>query len=251
MLDPPDPLDRAHGVDAPALTPSLPVNRPPLDERGVAAVAARLDAWRGDPRAGAVLLAIVAVFAGVVWFRSGTESSAAADAARTPTGATTATVAPTTTTTTPSELVVHVAGAVARPGVVRLRPGARVVDALDAAGGAAPDADLDRLNLAAPLADGTRIAVPRIGEPAVPLDPSAPGAGADSPVGGAAPVGPLDLNAAGTTELETLPGIGPTLAAAIVEERERNGPFRSVDDLERVPGIGSGRLDALRDLVRV
>lgn len=226
-----------------------PVARPPAEVGPVARAAARVEAWRGDPRAGAIVLLVVAVFAGVVWFRSGTQTGATSAGVTTPTSAATESIPTTTAAADPTELVVHVAGAVARPGVVRLAPGARVVDALDAAGGAVPGADLDRLNLAAPLTDGVRVAVPRVGEPAVPLDPAAPGSGAGTADG--APSGPIDVNTAGEAELETLPGIGPTLAAAIVAERERNGPFRSVDDLERVRGIGSGRLDALRDLVRV
>ena len=239
-------LDPSETSDAGA-----PVARPPLEVRGLPALGARLHAWRGDPRVGAVVLALVAVFAGVVWFRTGSHPDGGADRgdAR-PAGLAAAAAPSTTSTSVATDLVVHVAGAVARPGVVRLRPDARVIDALDAAGGASPDADLDRLNLAAPLSDGTRVAVPRVGEPAVPLDPSAPGGGSATGGEGVAR-GPIDVNVATEAELETLPGIGPTLAAAIIAERERNGPFRSVDDLERVRGIGSGRLDALRDLVRV
>jgi competence protein ComEA len=236
----------------PLEVPAVPV-RPQLDGGARRELVARFDAWRGDPRAGVVVLVLVAVLAGALWFRSSVASSPArADEAAPAAGAAGVSSSSTTATSTTSttELVVHVAGAVTRPGVVRLPVGARVVDALDAAGGPTADADLDRLNLAAPLTDGTRVAVPQLGEPAVPLDPAAP-AGASGATGGVDATGPLDLNAATVEQLETLPGIGPTLAAAIVDERERNGPFRSVDDLERVRGIGTGRLDALRDLVRV
>ena len=104
--------------------------------------------------------------------------------------------------------------------------------------------------------DGARIAVPRLGEAPPALDPSAMTGGADpgaAPTGsdGSAPGGPIDVNSASADELETLPGIGPTLAAAIIDERERNGPYESVDDLNRVPGIGDGRLSQIRDLVTV
>jgi competence protein ComEA len=140
---------------------------------------------------------------------------------------------------------VHVVGAVRAPGVVDLGPDARVVDAIGAAGGATDDADLQRLNLAALVTDGQRIAVPRVGEP----DPAPALGDATAPADGA-PTGPVDLNTASAAQLETLPGIGPTLAAAIVAERGK-APFTSVDDLGRVRGIGDARLEQLRDLVTV
>ena len=139
----------------------------------------------------------------------------------------------------------HVVGAVRTPGVVELDSGARVRDALAAAGGPADDADVDRLNLAAPVTDGERVAVPRRGEP----DP-VPVAG-DATANGGAPSGPLDLNTATATDLETLPGIGPTLAEAIVRQREKMGRFQSVDDLKQVRGIGEGRFADIKELVRV
>ena len=151
------------------------------------------------------------------------------------------TPAPTTTAAQP--VVVHVAGAVAVPGVHRLPPGARVVDALDASGGLAPDADSSAINLAALLVDGSQVYVPRVGE----VPPPVPGAGgADAAAGGL-----VDLNAADVALLETLPGIGPATAAAIVDHRERHGPFASVEGLLEVRGIGEAKLAALRDLVRV
>lgn len=151
-----------------------------------------------------------------------------------------------------AEIVVHVAGEVRSPGVYVLSDGARVHDAIDRAGGPSAGADLDGLNLAAALADGQRLYVPAIGdlEPGEHL-PLIPAGGADAgPVGGE-PDGPVDLNRAGASELDLLPGVGPATAQAIVDDRERNGPFATVDDLERVPGIGPTKLDALRDLVRV
>jgi competence protein ComEA len=163
-----------------------------------------------------------------------------------------ATGAPRSTATTAAPgIVVHAAGAVVSPGVLSLPAGARVADLLTAAGGPAPDADLDRVNLAAPLADGQRVWFPRIGEVAPPPVPGeggpAPPAGGDGTAGGA----PVDLNTATVDQLEALPGIGPTIAAAIVEHRDRSGPFRSVDDLLDVAGIGPSRLEQLRELVTV
>lgn len=153
----------------------------------------------------------------------------------------------TTTTGGPAEVVVHAAGAVGRPGVYRLAAGSRVADLLDAAGGPAADADLDRLNLAAPLQDGDRVFVPAVGQdvPAVVAGGTQTGAGAE---GAAAPI---DLNSATLAELDTLPGIGPATAQAILDERERRGGFRTVEDLLDVRGIGEAKLAAIRDLVRV
>lgn len=200
----------------------------------------RLQQWRRDPRVGAAVVVVVLLAAFVVWIRSGTERGA--PPART--GVPVAAVPAPTTTTAPRALV-HVVGAVRAPGVVELDNGARVRDALAAAGGPADDADLDRLNLAAPVNDGERVAVPRLGEP----DP-VPVAG-DPTANDAAPSGPLDLNTATATDLETLPGIGPTLAEAIVRQREKMGRFQSVDDLKQVRGIGEGRFADIKELVRV
>ena len=154
-------------------------------------------------------------------------------------------------TTVPSSILVHVAGAVAQPGVYSLSPSARVADAVDAAGRAVADADLDGLNLAATLADGQRVYVPRLGE----VDPAAVPSGAPAVTarGDAIPPpsGPVDINVATAVELEALPGVGPATAAAIVDDRARNGPFASVDDLDRVSGIGPAKLAALRGLVTV
>ena len=151
-----------------------------------------------------------------------------------------------TTTAVPAELTVHVAGAVAAPGVYVLPAGARVVDAIAAAGGALPDGDPDALNLAAPVADGDRIAVGTAGAPT-----AVGGGGISHAVAGSAPAGPLDVNTASAEQLDALPGVGPATAAAIVAHREANGPFASVDDLEEVRGIGPAKLDALRGLVTV
>jgi competence protein ComEA len=156
-----------------------------------------------------------------------------------------------TSSTAAVELVVHAAGAVAAPGVHRLPAGSRVADLLAAAGGALPDAELDRVNLAAPLADGAQVWFPRVGEPAPPAVGGGTAPADDAPVGTSTGTGPVDLNTATPEELDTLPGVGPATAAAIIEHRERNGPFRSVEELLEVPGIGDAKLAQLRDLVRV
>jgi competence protein ComEA len=154
-----------------------------------------------------------------------------------------ASVASSTTSTTTGVVVAHAAGAVNAPGVYRLDAGARVTDLIDAAGGPTPDADLDRLNLAALVADGERVYVPRVGEVVAATD--LPNAEAD------APAGPLDLNTASLAQLEELPGIGPATAQAIIDERDRRGGFTAVDQLLDVRGIGPAKLDAIRDLVTV
>ncbi|MEZ5406456.1 MAG: ComEA family DNA-binding protein [Acidimicrobiales bacterium] len=150
----------------------------------------------------------------------------------------------------PVDLVVHVAGAVIRPGIVHLAAGARVVDAIDAAGGAADGADLDQLNLAAPLGDGVQVRVPREGETLVaPISPAPAAPGGGGP--GAPAPAVVDLNRATAAELEQLPGIGPSLAAAIVTWRTEHGPFKRVDDLLDVPGIGPAKMTTLGDRVTV
>lgn len=149
---------------------------------------------------------------------------------------------PPTQTPTPTLVVVHVAGAVRSPGLIQTTAAARVADAIAAAGGAAPDAELDRINLAAPVADGQQIYVPVAGEA---LPPSA------SPAAGTDPTGPVDINTATAQQLDSLPGVGPTTAANIVAHRDANGPFANVSALEDVPGIGPAKLAQLRDLVTV
>lgn len=143
-------------------------------------------------------------------------------------------------------VIVHVAGAVRRPGVYEVAGTARVVDAVEAAGGATSRANLDSVNLARLLVDGEQIFIPRRGQT---------GGGADSartPGGGAsAPSGPVNVNSAGADRLQSLPGVGPATARAIIEHRQRNGPFASVDDLLEVPGIGPAKLEAMRGLVTV
>jgi competence protein ComEA len=143
--------------------------------------------------------------------------------------------APATSARTP--VVVDVEGAVRRPGLYRLSPGARVADAIAKAGGATRAADRAAVNLAAPLVDGGQVVVPRRGA-------SVPGA-----TDASAPDGPLSLNAATLDQLDALPGIGPVTAQKILDYRQAHGSFTSVDELDAVSGIGPARLETLRGLV--
>lgn len=170
-------------------------------------------------------------------------------------------------------VAVYVLGAVGRAGVVEVPVGTRLDAVLQRAGGAAADADLARLNLARPVVDGERLYVPRVGETTVPeaLGPDvgggtggggsgiggASGAAGAVGTGGAAGSGAaggdavVDLNTADQAALETLPGIGPALAARILAWRQEHGGFSSVEDLLEVSGIGDGRFAELRPRVRV
>ncbi|MFI8522837.1 helix-hairpin-helix domain-containing protein [Promicromonospora sukumoe] len=157
-------------------------------------------------------------------------------------------------------LLVHVVGEVARPGLVTLADGARVADAVEAAGGVTRKGDLTAVNLARTVVDGEQLYVPKPGEP-VPggagpggSGSAASGAGAGGAASGAAgggSGGTVDINTADAVGLEALPGVGPSIAQAIVEWRETNGAFASVDELDDVPGIGPATLDELRDSARV
>lgn len=161
----------------------------------------------------------------------------------------------------PAVVVVHVAGAVAVPGVVELPTGARVADALEAAGGAGSTADLGAVNLARLLVDGEQVYVPEVGERPVGAGPAGgAGGGAGAGPGGAsgtdpgaegAPSAPVNLNTASAAELDSLPGVGPAIAERILQWRELNGWFTSVDDLDEVSGIGPATLERLRPLVTV
>jgi len=142
-------------------------------------------------------------------------------------------------TRTPAHLVVYVSGAVLRPDVYTLPENSRLKDALLAAGGARPDADLNALNLAVALHDGQQVRVPVQGEPSPPADPAEQAAG------------PLNVNTASFAELDSLPGIGPAFAQRIVDDRQANGAYASVDELARVRGIGPALVERLRPLICV
>jgi competence protein ComEA len=147
------------------------------------------------------------------------------------------------------QVAVHVTGRVRRPGLVRLPAGSRVQDAVRAAGGATPGADLDAVNLARRLTDGEQIRVPAPGDPAPPPSPGGPGPGASGGPG-VTPSAPLDLNTATVEQLDTLPGVGEVTAGHIVAYRTAH-PFTTVEELLEVPGIGQRRYDQLKDLVTV
>jgi competence protein ComEA len=138
-----------------------------------------------------------------------------------------------------AEIVVHVAGEVSEPGLVRVPVSSRVADAVAAAGGATPDAALSAINLAAPLSDGTQVVVPAV---VIAGDPQS-----------AAPVddGRVRVNQADAAGLDDLPGVGPVLAERIVAYRDENGPFGSAEDLLDVPGIGESKLEAMRESIVV
>lgn len=187
-------------------------------------------------------------------------------------------------TATPAEIWVHISGQVANPGLYPMQPGQRVADVVLRAGGVLPDGDLSGLNLARRLTDEAQYHIPALGVAnsgapasadgraagysgnAAASNPPSPGSAAVS--GNTAPssggpasgggasgsstaAGPVNLNRAGAAELETLPGIGPVLAAAILRFRQDNGPFQTIDALENVPGIGPKTLQNLRPLITI
>jgi competence protein ComEA len=179
--------------------------------------------------AGVVVLAAAAVVGARYVLPAGTAAPLAA--------------APLTVPATPAAprsapVVVDVVGAILRPGLYRFRQGARVADAVARAGGATRGADLALVNLAAPLADGEQVVVPRRGQ-------ATEAAGGSS----AASTGPVHLNSATLEQLDGLPGVGPVTAQKILDYRQQHGAFGSVDELDAIPGIGPARLDQLHGLV--
>jgi competence protein ComEA len=142
-------------------------------------------------------------------------------------------------TTPASRLFVHVVGAVRRPGLYRLPEGSRVADAVTRAGGPTRKAQLELVNLAARIADGEQVVVPRRGAAVA----------VGGPGGTVATTGPVHLNTATLEQLDALPGIGPVTAQKILDYRQKHGAFGSVDELDAIPGIGPARLEQVRDLV--
>jgi competence protein ComEA len=147
--------------------------------------------------------------------------------------------------------LVHVAGAVRHPGVYRLRGGERIKDAVRRAGGAGHRADLNAINLAAKVADGQQVVVPRRGAATGASGAAAASSGEAAAGAGGAGQTPVSLNSATAEQLETLDGVGPATAQKILDWRQQHGGFRSIDDLSEVPGIGPKRLAALRPKVQL
>jgi competence protein ComEA len=159
----------------------------------------------------------------------------------------TATASPPTATPlptpTPSPLRVYVSGAVTNPDVYELPAESIIKDAIEAAGGATGEADLDRINLALSVADGQHIYVPKQGEENLPISSSAGSSGTASAKAG----GKININTASQSELETLPGIGPSRAQEIIENR----PYSSIEEIKKVPGIGEATFQKIKDLITV
>lgn len=223
---------------------------------------------RADPgRAGAIALAVIAALAVLITiFTLVRDHPAPVMSAKLPPVEKASTASPRSSATPGPDrpVVVSVVGLVHKPGLVTLNPGARIADALQAAGGAMDGADTIGLNMARPLGDGEQIVVglaPVSGQPAALGSSVTPGSSPSAKT--PAPTGPvkasgrpkagevLDLNTATVEQLDDLPGVGPVTAAAIVSWRKANGKFTSVDQLADVDGIGPSRLDKLRVLVRV
>jgi competence protein ComEA len=145
-------------------------------------------------------------------------------------------------TPTPATINVYVSGAVKKPDVYALPLDAIVKDAIVAAGGATDEADLDRINLATKLADQMQVYVPSQGEVTVPVsNGSAPGAATDK----------ININTASAEELDKLPGIGPSIAGAIIDYRTKNGPFKQIEDINDVKGIGDALFEKIKDQITV
>jgi competence protein ComEA len=208
---------------------------------------AGLDGLPPTARKAALIAGVVLVVAAVWWWgrpagqvtpvrtETGPPQLAEADA-----------VADRTRPSVPASVTVHVVGAVMRPGVYTLATGSRASDAVAVAGGLLGNAEQSGINLARQLADGEQLVVPVQG-----AAPVAGSGGSAVGSGSGTAGGSVDLNTANATELDTLPGVGPATAAKIIADRTANGPFRTIEDLMRVPGIGATRFESLKDLVVV
>ena len=215
------------------------------------AIRERLDSLSRGELAGLVVV-LVATLAGVgLWYSRSlpkpiqiaeTPAPAFAQAASGSVSGVQVSGSPGASASPPADLIIDVTGWVRHPGVYQFQPGSRVIDAVQRAGGARDGADLTLLNLAAPLADGQQILVPKEGASA---------SGAASGGTGAGGVALVNINTADEPTLETLNGVGPALAAAIIQFRTDQGPFTSVDQLDEVSGIGPATLEKLRPQVTV
>lgn len=190
---------------------------------------------------GLVALLAVALGGAGLWYLRSLPKEVAVRAEPSSAAAISVTASP---TVSPTPILVDVSGWVRHPGVYEFHEGDRVIDAIEAAGGARPGAGLEALNLAAPLADGTQILVPKAG--AVPA-----GASGGSGTTSGSSTALININTASATDLEALPGIGEVISQRIVDYRTQNGPFTSVDQLQDVSGIGEAILAEIRDLVTV
>ena len=221
--------------------------------------------WRIGRRAGLLISSTAVILAGLFWWSAAVNSpqvvplsavSSAAGAGQSPPpGSASETLATDSGEAEGSQggggkIVVHVAGAVQTPGVVELPNGSRIHEAVEAAGGGLPGADLNRLNLAAVLTDGQKVHVPLVGEQ-ISAD-SGKDADRDAASGsGAAAKDRIDLNTASADELGTLPRVGPVLAQRIVDWRKEHGNFKTVEELDAVDGVGPKMLETLLPLVTV
>jgi competence protein ComEA len=229
----------AHGeADEPATSARTGVDGGPGDPAGgwTGGWASAFDPGRRGVRVLAAVAALVVLAAGVLAWRARPRAEPVGLLPPNP-------PAVVTPAATAGEIVVAVAGRVRRPGLVRLPAGARVADALEAAGGALPGTDVEFLNLARPVADGELIVV----------GVTPPPGGVDAGAGGQGPGvgGKIGLNTATLAQLDTLPGVGPVLAQRILDYRAKHGRFRSVGELRQVEGIGDTRYEQLKELVTV
>lgn len=242
--DPPAQRRLAAAFGVPVLVQSEPEPPPGAARLNRAAGAARLRPWL---TVGVVLL-VLAMVAVVSALRSRPEPIGTGEVVVTDPISSAVAVASATAGGADAGVgvVVHVAGSVAAPGIVTLPAGSRVAEAVAAAGGALPGTSLDGLNLARRLTDGEQVVVGAVVEP---TGGSAPAAGSSPATASAADQ--VDLNAATSEELQELPRVGPATAEKIIEYRERNGRFSTVDQLLEVPGIGERTLEGMRDKVRV
>ncbi|MEI2279372.1 helix-hairpin-helix domain-containing protein [Paenarthrobacter ilicis] len=244
----------SQSADVAPLLPLTEVDEPEcVSEERAVHIRAR---WRSSWGV-AVLVACLAFAAiAVGWWTSGSAAPQAVPLASPGLpGAAESPVATAHGTETAGSLLVHVTGAVQKPGVVRLPQGSRVYQAIDAAGGAAPAADLNQLNLAEAVNDGVRIYVPAVGEDPQSTE-SAASPGATLPGEGQAAASSkggvkININTASVEELGTLPRVGPVMAQRIADWRKEHGPFASVEELDAVDGIGPKLMETLKDLVAV
>ena len=196
---------------------------------------------------GFLVVAALLIGGAVFWYLRSLPATVRVDAAIAPAHA--AASPPGSPSPSPGVVVVYVSGWVERPGVYEFEEGDRVVDAIERAGGPKKDADLNALNLAAFLTDAQQVLVMKRGQAPPPATSSGSTTGSSTAAG--APGGPINLNTATLDQLETLPGIGPALGQRIIDHREQNGPFQSVEDLLEVSGIGEKRLADIQDQVTV